>query len=84
MESARKKDSSRNMPTVLVTVRSPSHDWRPAREAVVEALNDFDLPMVGVKTLRAESFCAVTSRRPSIQSSTLTGKAPVEQSVAPR
>lgn len=78
-----KEDSSRNAPTVLVTVESSTCDWRASREAVVKVLNDFDLPMVGVKILRADSFRAVTSRRPRIQSSMLSGKAPVGQSIAP-
>lgn len=72
-----------NAPTVLVAVGNSSEaDHDKDREAVIKILNRFDLPMVGVKVVRASTYQGL-SIRPSFQHSMLTNKAPVGQSIAP-
>ena len=76
-----------NAPTVLVAVGNSSEtDHDKNREAIVEVLNGFDLPMVGVKggeSSKGQYIPGPVNGQPGFQRSMLTNKAPVGQSIAP-
>ena len=55
-----------NAPTVLVAVGNSSEtDHDKNREAIVEVLNGFDLPMVEVKVVRASTYRGLSTVSPA-------------------
>lgn len=76
------KHKGPNTQTVLVTVKSSSHDWRPARDAVVAILEAFNLHMVAVKFVRAVTTRNAVSR-PEIPAKAIAGKEVVGHKMAP-
>lgn len=55
-----------NAPTVLVAAGNSSEtDHDKNREAIVEVLNGFGLPMVGVKVVRASTYRGLSTVSPA-------------------